>query len=92
MKKFVFALISLVLLLSVCVNAVTETAVETTADNVTETTTELNEPEPETEVDTAEKTARDFLNINLYLFAGAVVLLVVCTVIHLVLKSKKKKS
>lgn len=93
MKRFVVIIICFAVLLSVCAGASNaETGGETTAETVTETTTEQNEPEPETEVDTAEKTARDFLNINIYLFAGAVVLLIVCTVIHFILRARKHGS
>ena len=94
--RFVLIFILFSVILSVCAGASalteTETTAETTAETTVETTTELNEPEPETEVDTAEKTARDFLNINIYLFAGAVVLVIVCTVIHFILRAKKRGS
>ena len=60
-----------------------------TADGTTE---ELTETAPETETDGSYETARRLLRADLYVFAAAVALFAVCTVIHFVLRSKKKKA
>ena len=70
MKKAVIVTLLLALLFTVCIRA-SET---TDTDTVTEATEELTETEPEKETDQSEELARTFLNLNLYIFGGAVVL------------------
>jgi hypothetical protein len=91
MKKAVFIILVFTLLFSVCVRASADTT-DTGTDTVTETTQELTETEPEKETDASEELARTFLNLNLYIFGGAAVLAVICTVIYVILKIKKKRS
>lgn len=56
----------------------------------TETTEELTETEPPAEEDGEGDLTRTFLNVNIYMFSGAVVLFLICTVVYFVLKKKKK--
>ena len=94
MKKYICVI--LVLLIALCSYAHaasgTVTDAETTEETMTETAGEITETEPPADTDGSEDTARTFMNINIYMFISAVVLVIICTVVYFVMKSKKKKA
>lgn len=49
-------------------------------------------PLTNTVAETAENAADTFLNINVYMFFGAVILLLVCTLVYLIFKFSKRKQ
>lgn len=86
MKKYLCVI--LVFIIVFCASAHAVSGTETTDD----TTEEIIETVPDDTADDGEDTARTFMNINIYMFAGSVILLIPCTVIYFVLRSKKKKK
>ena len=92
MKKYICILLVFAVLFCMSVNAVSGTTeTETVTGTEAETTEEITEEAP-TEEDDSDNTARDFMNINIYMFAGGVVLFIICTVVYFIMRAKKKKA
>ena len=94
MRRYICAALAVLIIFCTSVHAAdTSDPLTGTAAGTEETTEEeITDPEPETEDDDGTETAQTFLNINIYMFAGGVILFIICTVIYLVMKAKKKMT
>ena len=94
MKKIICVTLAVLIILCVSVSAAdtSDALTETAAETEETTTEEITDPVSETEEDDGRETAQTFMNINIYMFAGGVILALICTVIYFVMKVKNKKA
>lgn len=94
MKKYICIIICFIFVLCLSAHAgstAEQTPGLTDTDTETVTTEEITE-DPPTEAADGEDIAHTFMNINIYMFAGGVVLVIICTVVHFILKAKRNKT
>ncbi len=94
MKKIICVTLTVLIILCVSVRAAdtSDTLTETAAETEETTVEEVTDPASETEEDDGRETALTLIKINIYMFIGGVILLIVCTVIFFVMKAKNKKA